>query len=221
MNRDPGATPALAASAELKRAVVDHYERQLERFGPTAQGMDWKDEASQRLRFQILCGVCDMNALGVHEVACGAGHLSDYLEQQGIRPASYSGSAASPAMVEVARRLHPRGCFEERDILAEPESERHDIVLCSGLFHVKLDASDVEWEGFVRASVRRMYAMCRVAIAFNVMSDQVDTRSEQLYYPDTASMFQFCRRELSRYVCVRHDYPLYETTFYVYRDPSK
>ena len=93
------------------------------------------------------------------------------------------------------------------------------MVLCSGLFHVKLDRSDEEWADFVRASLRRMYAMCREAIAFNLMSDQVDTRSDSLFYPDTGEMLEFCRRELSRYVCLRHDYPLYETTFYVYRNP--
>ena len=214
MSGDRAPTP----SAELKRSVVEHYEGMLRSHGPTARGMDWKDEASQQLRFEVLCGVCDLGGRSVHEVACGAGHLFDFLKRRGIS-ASYSGSDLSSAMLEAARALHPGVRFDRRDLLIEPDPQRYDVVLCSGLFHVKLDRSDEEWSGFVRDSLRRMYAMCGVAMAFNLMSDRVDTRSDQLFYADAGEMLDFCRSELSRYVCLRHDYPLYETTFYVYRNP--
>ena len=49
-------------------AVGRHYERSLARHGATAEGMDWKDAASQRLRFRILCEVMDLDGLSVHEV---------------------------------------------------------------------------------------------------------------------------------------------------------
>jgi SAM-dependent methyltransferase len=202
----------------LKRAVVEHYERQLERHGPTAEGMDWKDEASQKLRFEVLCGVCDLEGRSVHEIACGAGHLWDFMKARGIRTSAYSGSDLSQAMVEAARALHPDVSFEQRDFLVEPVDESYDVVLCSGLFHVKLDRSDEEWRSFLRECVRRMYAMCRVAIAFNLMSDLVDYRSDDLYYADAGEMLDFCRSELSRFVTLRHDYPLYECTLYVYRN---
>ena len=77
-------------SEDLKRAVVEHYEAQLRRFGPTARGLDWKDEASQQLRFEILCGVCDLNGRSVLDVGSGAGHLVDHLRRRGIE-ASYTG----------------------------------------------------------------------------------------------------------------------------------
>ncbi|MCP3987274.1 MAG: class I SAM-dependent methyltransferase [bacterium] len=204
-------------SDELKRAVVEHYEEKLARYGPTAQGMDWKDEASQELRFDILCGVCDLEGKTVHEVGCGAGHLQNFMNMRGIRPSAYSGSDLSQAMVDAARARHPGSSFEQRDILVEPVDQTYDVVLCSGLFHVKLDRSDEEWSVFIRECVRRMYDMCRVAVAFNLMSDQVDYRSAELHYPNTAEVLDFCRSELSRFVTLRHDYPLYESTLYVYK----
>ena len=49
--------------------------------------------------------------------------------------------------------------------------------------------------------------------------DRVDFRSPSLYYANPGEVVDFCCRELSRYVVLRHDYPLYEHTIYVYREP--
>lgn len=210
------ASAGARTSNRLKRDVIAHYEEQLLRHGPTARGMDWKDSDSQELRFRLLCDVCDLDGRSVHEVGAGAGHLCAYLEKRGVR-AEYSGCDLSPRMVEAARGLHPGVQFEERDILIDPPQRRYDVVLCSGLFHVKLDHPDGEWRDFVDSLVRCMYAMCDHSIAFNLMTDQVDFRADPLFYANPAEVLEFCRRELSRYVTIRHDYDLYEFTTYVYR----
>jgi cyclopropane fatty-acyl-phospholipid synthase-like methyltransferase len=207
------------APDRLQRSVIAHYESQLREHGATARGMDWKDEASQRLRFRMLCDVCDLSGLSVHEVGAGAGHLLDYLVANGI-DAGYSGSDLSAEMVEAARLLHPETPFHQRSALEAAGDSRYDVLLCSGLFHVKLDGGDAEWSDFVEAVIRHMYASCRVAIAFNLMSDAVDYRREALYHSSPAETVAFCTRELSRFVKLRHDYPLYEYTVYVYREPT-
>ena len=208
-----------AAEDRMRASVVDHYERRLRAHGPTARGMDWKDEASQRLRFELLCGVCDLGGRSVHEIGAGVGHLHDFLRDHGIE-ADYSGSDLSSEMVASARERLPGVPFVRRDILLDPPAERYDVLLCSGLFHVMLDNPENEWLRFVRGTVRAMYDRCRLAIAFNLMSDDVDFRTENLYYSDAGEMLRFCERELSRFVVLRDDYPLYEYTIYVYRDPS-
>ena len=67
--------------------------------------------------------------------------------------------------------------------------------------------------------MKQMFCMCRVAIAFNCLSDQVDFRAEKLFYANPGEMLEFCRRNLSRFVVLRHDYLLHEFTIYVYREP--
>ncbi len=208
-------------SPELLRSVVAHYEDQLRRHGATARGMDWKDEGSQRLRFAVLCEIAPLEGRSVHEIGAGAGHLCDFLKSRGIA-ADYSGSDLSAAMVEAARERNPGVRFERRDILLEPSGERYDVVLCSGVFHVRVDRAEAEWRDFVQQTVARMFEMCRVGIAFNLMSTHVDYRAPNLYYADPGETLAFCRRELSSFVTLRHDYPLYEYTTYVYRDdPSR
>ena len=206
-----------AGMEALKRALVAHYERQLERHGPSAAGMDWKDEASQRLRFRVLALICDLRGRSVAEVGCGAGHLVDHLQEHSIA-AEYCGFDLSPRMIEAARSRHPGVRFECVDLLRCEEPENFDVVLCSGLFHVKPDPAASAWEEFVRAMLRRMWSMCRVGIGFNLMSDQVDYRVPGLHYTDPGATLRFCQEEFSRFAVVRHDYPLYEYTTHVYRD---
>lgn len=200
-----------------RRAVAEHYERRLAEHGATARGMDWKDEASQALRFRMLCAVCDLSGRSVHEVGAGAGHLLDHLREHGIA-CDYSGSDLSPAMVAAAKQRHPDAGFAVLDPL-DGALPRADVVVCSGVFHVKLDAEDEAWWEFVEAMLRRMWSACRVAIAFNLITDQVDFRVPELFYADPERTLAFCRRELSRHVALRHDYPLYEYTVGVRREP--
>ena len=82
MNRP--VAPDAPVSERLKRSVVSHYEAQLQRHGATARGMDWKDEASQRLRFDVLRGVRDLEGKSLYEVGAGAGHLFGYLAELGV-----------------------------------------------------------------------------------------------------------------------------------------
>jgi len=206
------------ALARLKRSVVEHYESRLARYGATARGMDWKDEASQNLRFEVLSGICNLGGRSVHEVGAGAGHFVDYLASRGLR-VGYSGSDLSAAMIKSARTRHPGVRFERCDILDGPVRESHDVILCSGLFHVSLRTPEDAWLDFVKRMVSRMFEMCRLGIAFNMLSSRVDYRKDGLYYSESADMLDFCRRELSPHVALCDDYPLYEYTLYVYRDP--
>jgi len=205
------------AREALKHSVVAHYEARLREHGPTARGMDWKDERSQHLRFAMLVDGLELAGRSLHDVGCGSGHLLDFLRARGI-DARYSGSDLSAEMIAAARARHPGIPFERADLLAD-ELAPSDVLVTSGLFHVKLAASDADWSAFVRDMVRRMYTLCRHAIAFNLMSDQVDFRVPELAYTSPAETLAFCQRELSRHVRLRHDYPLHEYTVHVLRAP--
>ena len=65
--------------------------------------------------------------------------------------------------------------------------------------------------------IQRMFKYARYGLAFNMMTDQVDYKVDRLYYANPAYYFDFCRKNLSRRICLRHDYPLYEFTLYIYR----
>ncbi len=199
--------------------LIAHYERTLSRHGPTPEGMDWKDRASQELRFDVLCGLCELAGRSIHDVGAGAGHLHDYLHAKATG-ADYSGSDLSEKMIEAARRRHPEVSFEIRDAQAVRNHGPYDVVVCSGLLYVKLDCAEQTWKQFVHDTIRGMYDACRVGIAFNLMSDRVDYRNERLYYSSPEKMLRFCLSEFGSRVVLRHDYPLHEYTVYVYREET-
>jgi SAM-dependent methyltransferase len=204
---------------ELKRSVVAHYEARLREHGPGARGMDWKDERSQRLRFAMLVDGLELAGRSLHDVGCGSGELCAYLEERGLA-VDYRGSDLSAEMIQAARARHPRATFERADLLAD-ELAPADVLVTSGLFHVKLAATDEAWGSFVRDMLRRMFALARHAIAFNLMSDQVDFRVPELHYTSPAETLAFCQRELSPHVRLRHDYPLHEYTVHVHREAMR
>lgn len=210
---------ASVAKREAKSSVVAHYEQSLSKHGPTARGMDWKDEASQALRFDVLCGIGDLRAKTVHEIAAGVGHLHDYLQSKNIG-AIYSGSDLSREMVAEARRLHPGVAFDVRDATEVEASGPYDLVFCSGLFNVKLDTPEPLWRELVESTLRSMFRASRIGIAFNLMSDHVDYQSDVLFYSNPAAMLKFCLDEFGQHVVLRHDYPLHEYTVYVYRETA-
>jgi SAM-dependent methyltransferase len=206
------------ASQERREHVVCHYENQLRQHGPTAEGMNWKDAASQHLRFRVLTDGLDLTGAKVHDVGAGVGHLYEYFRDQG-RDVEYSGSDLSQDMVEAARGRYPEAQFVQQDVLnlKHNSGESFDFLFCSGLFHVKLDCPEEEWAAFVEHAVGRMYALCKVAISFNMMSDRVDYRADGLYYSNPDAMQAFCEG-LGGRVVLNHDYPLYEYTVQLFRD---
>jgi len=46
----------------------------------------------------------------------------------------------------------------------------------------------------------------------------VDWKQDNLYYGDPFLFFDYCKRNISRYVSLLHDYPLYEWTIIVRKE---
>ena len=88
-----------------------------------------------------------------------------------------------------------------------------------GLFTVKGDLGDDEMWDFTTGVIRRLWPITRKAIAFNVMSKQVDWERDDLFHLPLDPLADFLTRSLSRHFVIRSDYGLYEYTVYVYRGP--
>ena len=64
-----------------------------------------------------------------------------------------------------------------------------------------------------------MFALADKAIAVNMMTNYVDYRDKYLFYYSPEEMFRFAK-SLSRNVVLRHDYPLYEFSLFIYKKAS-
>ena len=153
-------------------------------------------------------------AFTVNDLGCGYGSLFAYLDEMaGARLTAYHGYDISEPMLEQAR-----GATDKRVRLvcaSEPTSVT-DYSFASGTFNVKGTSTDTAWQTYVEDCVRRLGEASRLGFAFNLLTTFVDFRQENLFYADPCAFFAFCKREISPYVTLVHDYPLYEWTMLVH-----
>jgi SAM-dependent methyltransferase len=191
--------------------IKSFYHERLERFTDESQRVGWRDRETQWLRFEALAGVAPLEGKSILDLGCGLGGMLDFLRARGWS-GDYTGWDIHDGMIAECRIKFPGVRFENEDILKYGGEREFDIVFGSGLFCVPI--AD---ESFYLEVKKKMFALCREAAAFNLISSYVDYREDYLRYTDPAETFAFCKNNLSRFVALRHDYMKFEYTVYVYR----
>jgi SAM-dependent methyltransferase len=191
--------------------VERYYTGRLREHGPTPAGVDWNGEASQVLRFRQLLRAIDPipDSFSLLDYGCGYGALLALLESLGRSP-TYYGFDISQEMVEEARRNHPGFGFTT-DLATVPQT---DYVVASGIFNVRLEASDEAWERHVRETLRVFAGRSSRGWAANFLTvySDADRMRPYLYYADPGRLMDFVKRDLGASVAIFHDYGLYEFT---------
>jgi SAM-dependent methyltransferase len=199
--------------ASFVEAAERYYSGRFEQHGATAAGVDWRDEASQMLRFeQLLRVVVPASGTSLNDYGCGYGALAAYLDE-GDLTVDYVGFDVSPSMVQHARATFP----QRRFVTSEEELPVADYTVASGIFNVKLDAEPAAWREYVIETITRLRAHSRRGLAFNMLTSysDPDRMRDDLYYGDPSFFFDWCERNLSRHVALLHDYGLWEWTVLV------
>lgn len=196
--------------------VERYYSEKIATYGRTPQGADWKSAESQAMRFdQLLQLIRPSGLFTINDYGCGYGALVDYLKTRNHR-FGYRGFDMSKKMIAEARKHHEQDShcefFLEKSLLSPA-----DYTIASGIFNVKLDASESEWLGYILATIKEFAGLSRKAFAFNALTSYSDPEFMQphLYYADPLRLFGYCQKNFSRMVSLLHDYPLYEFTIVV------
>jgi SAM-dependent methyltransferase len=199
-----------------RQHVIDRYAERLGRLGPVVQALGWRDQAQQELRFRVMAdGMRSVDGASVLDVGCGFGDFYDYLTAAG-HDVRYTGCDLSPDVLAVARERHPELTFEQRDILDRPHPSRSfDYVCMSGIFNHRISDNDA----FLRAMLAAAFDTCSTGVVSNMTTSYVDYQDAHLYYFSPEDVFRQART-LSKRVALRHDYPLYEFTLFIYRDDT-
>jgi len=200
----------------LYTQVSDYYTGKLRAHGETPQGVDWKDEASQALRFEQLLKLLPREGdYLVLDYGCGYGALLDYLRGKGYG-CRYLGVDLSPEMVEAAAKRHAADVRAEFRMGGEIPAGV-DYILCSGVFNVRLGRGDEEWRAYLMETLHGFANAARCGFAFNLLTAYADKdrMRPDLHYADPCRLFDWAKREVSRHVALLHDYGLYEFTLIV------
>ena len=198
--------------------VAKLYSDNLNKYGPVATSVGWRDEASQKLRFCKLVEVIEGEALRqpliINELGCGYGSMYEYLENDcSLHVAQYYGYDISEEMLDCARQT-----FKNKNatfIKSDHITREADYSFTSGIFNVKFDIPEDLWQQYIEETLSGMDAKSTRGFTFNVLSTYVDYREKHLYYADPSYYFDFCKKNFSKKVSLLHDYNLWEWTIVV------
>lgn len=209
---------------DISRMLGRHYGQKFAEYGDTPLGVDWgADHADHLLRLERMLAVTDIGRTDITQsildVGCGYGSLYELCQSRSL-DFSYSGIDICEEMIASAREKYVDAEWLVGDILNIEGSRKFDYVVCNGILTQKLEASIREMDEYLKHLVTRMFELCRVGVAFNVMTTYVNFTAPNLYYRNPAELLAWCMSQLTPRVRLDHAYPLYEYAVYLYREDA-
>jgi SAM-dependent methyltransferase len=203
-------------SDSILNQINSYYSDKIIKNGATPQGVDWNSIESQELRFKILSEVItENNHFSVLDYGCGFGSMYDYYKDK-YTDFKYLGFDISTEMIVAAKNRN------KNEIKAEwftelPKDVKTDYVIASGIFNVKLEHSDEAWQNYVLKTLNEINQIATKGFSFNLLTKYSDKShmKDYLYYADPLFLFDYIKTNMSKYVCLKHDYPLYEFSIIV------
>jgi trans-aconitate methyltransferase len=161
-----------------------------------------------------LCDIADLSGASVCDVGCGFGDLIDYLRDR-FEQFEYTGIDLSPSLVEKGRKIHPGYDLRCADILQEGFNEPFDYFLLSGALNFRVENN---WK-LTTDILTLLFGLAKKGVAANFLSTYVNFQKPHNYHHDPEQVFAF-GHSLTKWIALRHDYPLWEFTIYLYKTPN-
>ena len=199
------------------KKIIKYYEEELKAHGDNAMGMGWNDDDGQRLRFMILSQLKFTPGCSLLDVGCGLAHLWEFLiaRDKDNTAINYSGIDISKRMAHGSKKKFPQLNFGAHDIFAI-DYTTFDFVVCSGAFNTLLDHKESEWKAHCKTTIKKMFELSKIGVAFNMLSHYNPERDNDFYYASPEEYFSFAKT-LTKSVTLRHDYPMHEFTIFMYK----
>lgn len=197
-----------------RAALVSLYERRYDELGRDVRSLGWKSTTDQELRFAVLCGIGDLSGASICDIGCGFADLLPYLRER-FHDVTYTGVDVTPSFVDEARRRFPEATFHCLDILEQPFAQRFDYFLLSGA----LNYCVADNERLTKGMLARMFELADRGVAANFLSTDVNFQRPINFHHDPLITFRWAR-QLTKWVTLRHDYPLWEFTLYLHKQPQ-
>ena len=173
--------------------------------------LGWRNEHDQRVRFDALAGIADLNGKTVMDAGCGYADLYSFLKERYPEMAHYYGVEQIPELADkaITRYGHlPDTTFIARNFL-HADLPICDYVLASGSLNY---GSSVN--GFIYKAIEKLYSHCTIGLGFNLLRYMPVDGTLVAYDPD--EILAFCKT-LSPNVILKTDYDEVDFTIFIYR----
>ena len=215
----------------MSEQIKQHYQSLYDKHGRDHNAVQYSSATSQHRRFDILLDIAtpiycgeDASIASIADIGCGLGDILPDIRHR-FGNIDYHGFdfvdgflRDASARFENDKHAH----FHPLDITQQEIPVACDLVVLSGMLNNAMpNDSSLSNSDFTRLTLTKMFSACQKGIAFNGLSTYVDYQDDHLYYQDPLEVFDFCKRHLSPYVTLRHDYDVkdnsipFEFTVYV------
>lgn len=197
-----------------KEYIIDFYDKTLQMHGDRPEAVRWSSKG-QVNHYQALLDVGDLSGKRILDFGCGKGDFYQFLRDRGIA-VDYTGLDINEKLIALAQRKFPETRFRVLDIEREVLEEDFDYIFLCGVFNLRVQGLDEA----IRNTLTILFKRCRVALAFNALSDHNPAKDFELHYLPPEELFHFAVKNLSPYVSLRHDRMLYDFVIFIYRDAN-
>ena len=196
-----------------KEHIIARYNNRIDQHGKNINGLASGTEERREIRFQVLTALGIGNGDRILDLGCGFGDYFDYLNKNRLA-VNYTGFDINPLIIEEAKHKHPGLQFEVIDVLNDTFPE-FDYIVSTSCFNLPLIAQD-NYE-FIEAMLKMCYQHAHKGVAVDFLSSYVDFLSRDGFHYSPEKILGIAK-QITKRVCLRHDYPLYEFCIYLYRD---
>lgn len=201
-----------AATTDIASAIREHFTQLVKQYGATPVGVGWANAEEQLRRYRCLLGPHLPAGTRVLDVGCGVAQLAAHLQRRDVA-CEYAGIDLCPDVIAAARAVTPSVCVSSGDVRDLPPTPVCDVAVCCGTFHVPRRVDATSWRTWVFEMLGHVFRLTTHRLAFNLL--RVDT--DAYHGCDPRDLFEYCRRNLSRFVTMRADYAADEYTIHVHR----
>jgi cyclopropane fatty-acyl-phospholipid synthase-like methyltransferase len=201
----------------IEGALKGFYARNLEAHGAGAQGVGWKNEQAQIVRFDQLQKLLPAaGRFSVNDLGCGTGAFADYLARH-YQNFKYVGYDMLEEMIALSKSSLKGGNTEFLKIEKASDMQVADFSVASGIFNVRYGMDDQRWHQYILDTIHVLHNKSSKGFAFNALTTYSDKEfmKPELFYSDPLALFDYCKKNFSKNVALLHDYYQYDFTIIV------
>jgi SAM-dependent methyltransferase len=187
---------------EMMKKFVSKYEEFYNEYGDSSAGVGWFKAEMTNPRFEALTSHIPKESFTILDFGCGLGAMYDWMDLKSFKDFQYIGIDITPNHIEVSKRKFPNSEFYLGDVLTDDtildEIGLVDYSVLCGVFTMKINFSDDDMFEFMKNILKKIWSSTRISMSFNLTSDLVDYKKDDLMHVPFDKITKFVNDELSR-----------------------
>jgi ubiquinone/menaquinone biosynthesis C-methylase UbiE len=200
-----------------KNIIVKRYQDRFTQHGNSINALSSGIKERQDIRFAVHQQLGSLSGKKILDVGCGFADFYQYLLDNTQESFDYTGVDIVPEFIHESKKKYPEASFYCEDIFKTDFLAQHkfDYIFCSQVINNKFEFTDNLT--FAQQMIEKLYSNAKYGVAIDFLTSYVDFQEAHLFYYPPESLFSYAK-SLTKKVVLRHDYPLYEFTLFLYPD---